>query len=121
SRGSSSCGGTCGSSSSTTCSTGSSSSSATCGAGRGSSGTRSTATACSTFTCGTGCGGSGTCSTATACSLSGSSASQLSFPQSMAFDSYGNIYVTDRNNSRVQQFTLQTNNCSKLFVNNETL
>ncbi|CAF4189689.1 unnamed protein product, partial [Adineta steineri] len=46
------------------------------------------------------------------CSGGGSTASQLSFPQSMAFDSYGNIYVTDRNNSRVQQFALQTNNCS---------
>ncbi|CAF1582908.1 unnamed protein product [Adineta steineri] len=55
------------------------------------------------------------------CSGGGSSASQLSFPQSMAFDSYGNIYVTDRNNSRVQQFALQTNNCSKLFVCNRTL
>ncbi|CAF1420880.1 unnamed protein product [Adineta steineri] len=47
------------------------------------------------------------------CSGGGSTAFQLSFPQSMAFDSYGNIYVTDRNNSRVQQFALQTNNCSK--------
>ncbi|CAF1246977.1 unnamed protein product [Adineta steineri] len=55
------------------------------------------------------------------CSGGGSSASQLSFPQSMAFDSYGNIYVTDRNNSRVQQFALQTNNCSKLFLYNGTL
>ncbi|CAF1590805.1 unnamed protein product, partial [Adineta steineri] len=55
------------------------------------------------------------------CSGGGSTASQLSFPQSMAFDSYGNIYVTDRNNSRVQQFALQTNNCSKLFLYNETL
>ncbi|CAF1040615.1 unnamed protein product [Adineta steineri] len=45
------------------------------------------------------------------CSGGGSSSSKLSFPQSMAFDSYGNIYVTDRNNSRVQQFTLQINNC----------
>ncbi|CAF1124779.1 unnamed protein product [Adineta steineri] len=55
------------------------------------------------------------------CSGGGLSASQLSFPQSMAFDSYGNMYVTDRNNSRVQQFALQTNNCSKLFLYNGTL
>ncbi|CAF3746170.1 unnamed protein product [Adineta steineri] len=46
------------------------------------------------------------------CSGGGSTAFQLSFPQSVAFDSYGNIYVTDRNNSRVQQFALQTNNCT---------
>jgi hypothetical protein len=49
------------------------------------------------------------------CSGGGSSSYQLSFPQSMAFDSYGNMYVTDRNNSRIQTFTLQNNNCGKLF------
>ncbi|CAF4414938.1 unnamed protein product, partial [Adineta steineri] len=54
------------------------------------------------------------------CSGGGSTMYQLSFPQSMAFDSYGNIYVTDRNNSRVQQFALQNNSCRKLFVYNST-
>ncbi|UJR09103.1 hypothetical protein I4U23_013350 [Adineta vaga] len=53
------------------------------------------------FRCIVGCNG-----------ISGSSASQLSFPQSMAFDSYGNIYVTDRNNSRIQMFSAQKTNCS---------
>jgi hypothetical protein len=56
------------------------------------------------FRCLVGCSGS-----------NGSSSTQLFYPQSMAFDSYGNIYVTDRNNNRIQKFILQYNNCSKLF------
>ena len=38
---------------------------------------------------------------------------QLNGPQSLAFDSYGDIYVTDQYNSRVQKFSLATNSCSK--------
>jgi len=47
------------------------------------------------------------------CFGSGSAPNQLYYPQSMAFDSYGNIFVTDRNNSRVQKFVVATNSCSK--------
>lgn len=54
------------------------------------------------FRCLVGCSG-----------ISGASSSQLSFPQSMAFDSYGNLYVTDRNNSRVQKFDRQNTTCRK--------
>ena len=43
----------------------------------------------------------------------GSASDQLSNPQSMAFDSYGNIYVTDTNNNRVQKFLLSSSTCSK--------
>lgn len=53
------------------------------------------------YRCIAGCSGS-----------NGTSAAQLSFPQTMAFDSYANIYVTDRNNSRVQVFVPQKN-CRK--------
>lgn len=54
------------------------------------------------FQCIAGCSG-----------FSGSSSGQLFYPQSMAFDSYGNIYVTDRNNSRIQKFSHQNKDCSK--------
>ena len=43
------------------------------------------------------------------CSVS----NQLNGPQSLAFDSYGNIYVTDGNSARVQKFSLATNSCSE--------
>ena len=54
------------------------------------------------FRCLVGCSG-----------IAGASSSQFSFPQSMAFDSYGNFYVTDRNNSRVQKFDRQNTSCRK--------
>jgi hypothetical protein len=41
----------------------------------------------------------------------GSASNQLYFPQTMAFDSYGNIFVTDTDNSRIQKFILATNSC----------
>ena len=44
-------------------------------------------------------------------SESGSAANQLSQPQSMAFDSIGNILVTDTQNSRIQKFILVRNSC----------
>ena len=43
----------------------------------------------------------------------GSGSNQLSYPQSMAFDSYGNIIVTDSDNNRVQKFMVSFNSCSK--------
>lgn len=48
----------------------------------------------------------------------GSSVDQLNNPQSMSFDSYGNIYVTDRNNNRIQKFKLIANFCSKFMNQN---
>ncbi len=43
----------------------------------------------------------------------GSSASQLEFPRSLSFDSYGNIFVADSNNNRIQKFILLTALCGK--------
>jgi DNA-binding beta-propeller fold protein YncE len=54
------------------------------------------------FRCIVGCSGS-----------TGSSSDQLNYPQSMAFDSYGNIYVTDQNNHRIQKFIKVNNNGGK--------
>jgi tripartite motif-containing protein 71 len=45
----------------------------------------------------------------------GSGEEHLSHPQSMAFDSYGNIYVVDTSNGRVQQFLLRTTACGKFI------
>jgi hypothetical protein len=54
----------------------------------------------------------------------GSASDQLSIPSSMAFDSYGNIFVTDTLNNRIQKFILATNSCGKyyniLFNNSHT-
>ena len=46
------------------------------------------------------------------CSGSGSLAHQLNGPWSLSFDIYGNIYVADRMNNRIQKFLLSTNSCS---------
>ena len=43
----------------------------------------------------------------------GSAPNQLSYPLSMSFDSYGNIFVADTTNNRVQKFFLTSNSCSK--------
>ncbi|CAF1548766.1 unnamed protein product, partial [Adineta steineri] len=48
-----------------------------------------------------------------ACSgSSGSSSSQLYLPYSLSFDSYGNMFINDENNRRVQKFLLVTNGCN---------
>jgi hypothetical protein len=52
------------------------------------------------FQCVVGCSGS-----------SGSSPSQLYEPQNLGFDSYGNIYVADSGNNRIQEFLLTNNSC----------
>lgn len=47
------------------------------------------------------------------CSGSGTSDNQFQSPQTMAFDSYGNIFVIDLTNNRLQKFFLSVNSCSK--------
>lgn len=47
------------------------------------------------------------------CSGSGSSASQFSGPHSFNFDIYGNIFVADKWNARIQKFSLTTNSCGE--------
>jgi hypothetical protein len=46
----------------------------------------------------------------------GSANNQLSIPGFFVFDIYGNIFVADRGNSRIQQFLLATNSCGKLNI-----
>ena len=48
------------------------------------------------FRCLVGCNGTG-----------GSASDQLSYPMSLSFDSYGNIFVTDTGNNRIQKFVWQ--------------
>ncbi|CAF4094913.1 unnamed protein product [Adineta steineri] len=55
-----------------------------------------------------------------ACSGIGSSASQLTFPFSLSFDSYGNIFVGDVANNRIQKFFLVTNGCNGTTSMNST-
>ena len=52
------------------------------------------------FRCIVGCTGS-----------SGPAANQLSSPWSLSFDSYGNIFVADTDNDRVQKFFVASNSC----------
>jgi hypothetical protein len=44
---------------------------------------------------------------------SGSASNQLYHPYSLSFDSYGNLYIVDIGNSRIQKFMLATNSCGK--------
>ena len=44
---------------------------------------------------------------------SGSTSQRLNAPEWIRFDNYGNFYVTDTRNSRVQKFTIMENACSK--------
>ena len=47
------------------------------------------------------------------CSHRGSATDELNGPRSIAFDSFGNLFVVDANNHRIQKFTFQGNLCSK--------
>ncbi|CAF4102981.1 unnamed protein product, partial [Adineta steineri] len=51
---------------------------------------------------------------------SGSASNQLSSPRTFGFDSYGNLFVSDQNNNRVQKFIIASNSCS-LSYNQPTL
>ena len=44
-----------------------------------------------------------------------SSSDPLSGPVTFSFDSYGNMFVADINNHRIQKFLLSTNSCSKFI------
>ena len=44
---------------------------------------------------------------------SGGTASQLSQPSGLSFDSHGNIFVVDVNNQRIQKFLLSKNYCGE--------
>ena len=46
----------------------------------------------------------------------GTASNQLSTSRSMAFDSHGNILITDTENNRVQKFFLASNTCSKWHI-----
>jgi tripartite motif-containing protein 71 len=56
------------------------------------------------FRCVAGCSGS-----------SGSSANKLYNPRSLSFDTYGNLFVDDRQNNRIQKFLLANNSCGNLY------
>ncbi|CAF4862221.1 unnamed protein product, partial [Rotaria socialis] len=38
---------------------------------------------------------------------SGAGANQFNFPAGLSFDRYGNLYVVDHNNARVQRFSIE--------------
>lgn len=54
------------------------------------------------FQCVAGCSG-----------RSGLGPDELYYPQSLAFDSYGNLFVADKNNDRIQKFPFLIESCSK--------
>ena len=48
--------------------------------------------------------------------VAGGAANQLNIPRGLAFDSYGNLFVVDRSNRRLQKFLLATNSCGKYLL-----
>ncbi len=48
------------------------------------------------------------------CYGQGTQSNQLFKPYSFSFDRYGNMFVTDRNNNRIQKFIYMEKSCSKL-------
>ena len=51
------------------------------------------------------------------CAGMGHTSDRFHFPRALAFDSYGNIFVTDSYNVRVQKFLLLKNKCGKHHTN----
>jgi hypothetical protein len=49
--------------------------------------------------------------------LFGTAANQLYIPVNLRFDSYGNLFVVDQANYRIQKFFLESNSCSKYKIN----
>jgi len=51
------------------------------------------------------------------CNGGGSASNQLTYPYSLAFDIYGNLFVADTNNNRIQKFVLSSNSsiCGKIL------
>jgi hypothetical protein len=47
--------------------------------------------------------------------VSGSLVSQFNGPRNLGFDSYGNLFITDRENDRILKFTLATNSCGMSY------
>jgi hypothetical protein len=47
------------------------------------------------------------------CSGRGNASNQLLDPVALSFDIYGNMFVTDSSNNRIQKFLLSTNSCGK--------
>jgi len=56
-----------------------------------------------------------------ACSGQGSTANKLSSPRSLAFDSFGNLFVVDYYNNRIQKFCLSTNFCNNQRKNSDLI
>ncbi|CAF1191151.1 unnamed protein product [Adineta steineri] len=50
----------------------------------------------------------------------GSASNQLNYPNTLSFDSYGNMYVTDTSNNRIQKFALLTNGCDSTTTTTTT-
>ena len=48
---------------------------------------------------------------------SGSAANKLDCPYDLSFDSYGNLYISDQYNNRIQKFLIATNACGEFLQN----
>ena len=48
--------------------------------------------------------------------VAGAASNQLNQPHGLSFDSYGNLFVADRSNNRIQKFLLSTNSCGKCLL-----
>ncbi len=46
----------------------------------------------------------------------GSESNELSSPQTLNFDSFGNMFVTDQDNNRIQKYLFNESSCSKLKI-----
>ncbi|CAF3899628.1 unnamed protein product [Adineta steineri] len=52
------------------------------------------------------------------CDKTGSQSHQLSMPTTLSFDSYGNIFITDGLNNRIQKFDFLSNSCGSTINEN---